>query len=82
MELYRLERPALTEGDFASAFKKLLEQKGSLTDLFRSVSTPDYLYWNKIRYKRSFPYLRREELWVLAKLARKSQTIPTPVITE
>ncbi|MDD3006463.1 MAG: Fic family protein [Candidatus Pacebacteria bacterium] len=83
--LFKLEKPDLSKMR-GNRIVELMENK-ELQQIARKTMSPDYLYWDKIKYrfKQTLPKgVSTEELWALTKFIRKyfsEQTI-TPIKNE
>lgn len=70
MQLYRLEKPNITEEDKekANGFKDVMQKYNYI----KRVNEPDYLFWDKARFIRPLPDgLTAEQAWFLVKTKRQ-----------
>lgn len=83
--IYKLEKPDLSKFDNGKVIE-LMKNK-ELLKITRRTTNPDYLYWDKIKYKfkQDLPKgTTAEELWLLTKFLRKyfSERTITPIKNE
>jgi len=70
--LFKLEKPDLSKINNKRIFD--LMEKDELPEIIRKTANPEYLYWDKIRYKFKSDLPKDvsvEELWALTKFIRK-----------
>ena len=76
--LFKLEKPDLSrinKEELPKAFT--VENKAEIFDFIKKTS-PEHLYWDKIRYKEPSPKgISKEELWKIIKVFRESQNLGT-----
>lgn len=80
--LYKLKKPDLSKIDGKKVLKAILEQGKKSTPIFLSIQKtfqPEYLYWDKIKYKTFPKNISKEEFWLLIKTIRKAQSIKSPI---
>ncbi len=85
MDIYKLPKPDLSKVDKDKVMKILLDtlnKKGGLLNSINNTITPDYLYWDKIKYKPIPKGLTAEEFWSVIKLIRKAQSKKTFISAE
>jgi len=82
MEAYKLQKPnhALDEKELY----KIVTTYGDLRDFLEAVTQPEYLYWDKVRYKPRPEGLSAEDFWGVVKFfrMRTSNRVGTVVRTE
>lgn len=80
---YKLEKPNLKLVDKAKIIKKFTEDKDDVyIKHIYAVSEPEYLYWDKAKYKSKPNDLSNEEFWYLVRQIRKLSARPTIVKAE
>lgn len=82
MKLFKLEKPNLDALDKAAILKKYTENTSDMFKYIFDVSEPEYLYWDKVKYKQTPPGLTHEEFWYLVKQIRKLSWRPTIIKAE
>jgi len=79
--LFKLEKPNLTkvkEDEIIKAFTE--DSKFEIFDFIKKISSPEYLYWDKVRYKEPAPKgISREALWSVIKSIRGAQSLKTVI---
>lgn len=79
--LFKLEKPNLTklkEEDFSKAFSE--DIKDETLVFAKKCSTPEYLYWDKVKYKEPAPKgISKEMLWMVIVYLRESQSLKSPI---
>lgn len=86
--LRRMERISLEKPDFSSIDKaKFLEkmekaEAGSIASYISKTTEPQYLYWDKVRYKTPPKDFSPLEGWYMTKQMRKFYMKVTPLLTE
>ncbi len=79
---YKIEKPNLDSIDKPSVLKRYTENDRKYMSFIFGISEPEYLYWDKIKYKPVPDDLSREEFWYLVKQIRKLSSNPTPIKAE
>lgn len=84
---FQLEKPNLIGADKNKILDFLLAKdsfaKGQLSDFIDAVNEPEYLYWDKARYKQPAPKgFSREELWLAVKFMRGLKAEKTAIKNE
>jgi Fic family protein len=85
METYKLPKPDLSKVDKDKVMKILLEnlaKKGGLLNYINGTISPNYLYWDKIKYKIVPKGMTAEEFWSAVKFIRKAQSHATLILSE
>ena len=82
MNIYTIEKPKINEVDLPSVIRKFIEKKGSFSEILEKTANPKYLYWDKIKHKKIYKFLTREEVWVITKFLRQSQAKKTAITAE
>lgn len=82
MEQYYLEKPNLNSVDKAKILQKYIDNERKYTPFIFRVSEPEYLYWDKAKYKQVPDDLSREEFWYLVRQIRKLSSNLTPIKAE
>ncbi len=84
MEHFRLEKPNLKEIDSKAILEAILGKNGSILRKFiDDNNSPEYLYWDKAKYKQPIPEkLSREQLWAATKFIREINSIKSVVRDE
>ncbi|MHB8904484.1 MAG: Fic family protein [Patescibacteria group bacterium] len=76
---FELEIPKISktvEDEISKAFSD--ENKQDVFDFVKGSTQPEYLYWDKIRYKEPSPKeISKEALWMIIKVIRKTQNLKT-----
>lgn len=86
--IYSLEKPKYSKDEQIKSlelFIKLNEQKSAIIEeLFKKTAQPEYLYWDKIKYKKPLPngISNSENFWFLIKILRKVQSCETVIRNE
>ena len=70
MERYLIEKPEIDESKFGEVYEKVKNKMG-LQEYLGRTSSPQYLYWDKIKYLPRPETLTAEEFWLLVKFFRK-----------
>lgn len=79
MMIFKLEKPDLARIEKEN-ISKVFEaaDKGDVFDFVKRTTEVEYLYWDKVRSKEPSPEnVSKEELWLLIKFIRESQSIKT-----
>ncbi|MFH1565077.1 MAG: Fic family protein [bacterium] len=81
--LYLLEKPQKTSDEKNLDLLSKFSQK-DLDEFFKTTSYPEYLYWDKIKYKKPLPQgiSTPEDYWPLIKFFRKIQSYETVIRNE
>jgi Fic family protein len=76
---FELEKPNINDVMVKEALDALTgDNKMDIFDFIQKLSSSEYLYWDKIRYKEPFPKgISREALWTIIKVIRTSQNLKT-----
>src|SRR3989338_2356235 len=82
MEQYYLEKPNLNNVDKAKMLQKYIDNERKYAPFIFRVSEPEYLYWDKAKYKQVPDDLSKEEFWYLVRQIRKLSSSPTPIKAE
>lgn len=82
MDKYQLEKPDLSKVDKASVLRKYTENQRKYIPFIFKASEPEYLYWDKIKYKPVPDDLSREDFWYLVRQIRKLSSLLTPIKAE
>jgi len=78
--LYRLEKPDTGKVRQEKIVMQAFARKSKEIFEFIKKIGPEYLYWDKMRYKEPSPEgLSKEELWIIIKVLRESQSISTQI---
>lgn len=86
--IYLLEKPKYSKDEQIKSlelFIKLNEKKSTITEeLFKKSAQPEYLYWDKIKYKKPLPdgISNSEIFWSLIKTLRRVQSCETVIRNE
>lgn len=79
--LYKLEKPDLTklkQEDISRAFSG--DTREESLQFVKRCSSPEYLYWDKVKYKEPAPKgISKELLWSVIIYLRESQSINSPI---
>jgi len=77
---FKLERPNIKRIRHKQVVDAIAGRKNKMVLGFVKRMNSEHLYWDKIRYKEPSPAgLSKEELWMIIKLIRESQSIRTPI---
>jgi len=78
---YTLKKPSLDDVKPDQVLQMLYkEDTGKIFDFIKKFLNTDYIYWDEFKYKEPIPKsIKREELWFLIKLFRKSKSLKTPI---
>ena len=69
MDLYKLPKPSL---DFdKDVFLKKFNEADDIVDCYLNATRNEYLYWDKIKYKKPPKNMTAEEFWFMIKIMRK-----------
>lgn len=82
-EKFKIERPNLKnidEDKILKRFRKLNFEK--FKEYFEKANEPKYLYWDKIKYKKSPPGFKPEEFWLFIRQLRNVFSVNTPIKNE
>lgn len=84
MEFYSLKKPKSIKIDSEKIIKALFQKDGRFLHEFSNrMNSPEYLYWDKIKYKQPVPKgYSREELWMVVKLLRRTISAKTVIKSE
>lgn len=82
MEEFHLEKPNLDNIDKAAVLRKYTDNQNKYISFIYKASEPEYLYWDKIKYKPIPDDLSPEEFWYLLRQIRKLSSRPTPIKSE
>ena len=76
MEFYSLKKPKPSNIDSKKIINTLFQKDGRfLHEFSNKMNSPEYLYWDKIRYKQPAPKgYSREELWMVYNGLKKLDT--------
>lgn len=80
--LYKLKKPNLSKAKEKKALKTLFEQGKEATLIFSLIQKtfqPEYLYWDKVKYKTLPKNISKEEFWLMVKTIRRAQSIKSPI---
>lgn len=78
---YKLKKPNLDKIKKEELSKALLNQENNgIFEFIKKINEPDYLYWDKIQYKKPLPKdIEPEILWMIIKFIRQSSFLSTPI---
>ncbi|MBI3984904.1 MAG: Fic family protein [Candidatus Levybacteria bacterium] len=79
---YKIEKPNLDKIDKPSVLKRFTENDRKYMPFIMGISEPEYLYWDKGKYKPVPDDFSREEFWYLVKQIRKLSSNPTHIKAE
>lgn len=84
MDTFKLEKPDLNKIDGKKIMDLFFKTDGQpLRDFIDGINEPQYLYWDRMRYKQPSPQeLSREELWFATKFIRQLMSIETVIKCE
>jgi len=82
MEQYRIEKPNLSVVDKTAVLRKYTENERKYLPFIFKVSEPEYLYWDRAKYKPIPDDLTREEFWYLVRQIRKLSAALTRIKAE
>lgn len=68
MEIFKLQKPDISDKLFTGS--DLLSKHPNMVEYIAKTAHPEYLFWNKVRYKNP-PGVTSEEFWILVKFWRK-----------
>lgn len=83
--IYHLEKPLLTQAIKESALKKLEGISHNVPanmEIFHKANSPDYLYWDHLKYKQPPAGLSSEEWWYFIQNFRLISAIQTPLLSQ
>lgn len=83
--LYSLEKPQklLSEEQMTKSFHKLLDlYSGGSKEYFDKANEPEYLYWDRLKYKQPPQDMNIEEFWFLVRQIRQLSSKETSIIAE
>lgn len=81
MELLKVEKPDLSTIKSADVLNKLVSSK-DVNAYIKNANEPDYLYWDKLKYKIPPPNFTALEYWFAVKQIRQILSIKTPIKAE
>ncbi|TSC84938.1 MAG: Uncharacterized protein G01um101413_322 [Parcubacteria group bacterium Gr01-1014_13] len=84
-EYFSLDKPNLKNIDVKKVTEALFNSEGQkLRGFIDSLNEPDYLFWDKVKYKEPLPNkdLTKEELWQTVKMMRHITSINTIIKNE
>lgn len=83
MQIYKLEKPDIPD-DATPRIIDFLLNKAEQQNYVGATSEPQYLFWDKVRYKPHPPGLTAEEFWMAVKYLRRIswERRQTPIRTE
>lgn len=78
---FTLEKPDLSKVNKEETFKIFTgDNRVNVYDFVKKTMVPEYLYWDKVRYKEPVPEgITKESLWVTIKTVRAMQSSPTVI---
>ncbi len=81
--IYSIDKPDLTKATTNKLYEKILESD-NLQECLIQTETPEYLYWDRARYKEHPKNMTAEEFWAAVKLFRRhsSNRTTTPILNE
>lgn len=82
MELFKLEKPDLSNIDIAKILKRYEPNRRLYGEAVYDVCEPVYYYWDKIKYKVPPAGTSAVEFWALIKHIRKVSSRKTPIKAE
>ena len=78
---YKLKKPNLNKikkEEFSEAL--LNKKKDEIFDFVKKSNEPEYLYWDKVQYKKPMPKnIKPEILWMIIKFIRESSSLSTDI---
>lgn len=79
--IYKLEKPKINKKDTSKIFDVLFGNKREeIFDFIKRVSETEYLYWDKIVYKKPAPSgISKGSLWQIVKFLREQQAFRTVI---
>ncbi|MFZ2975927.1 MAG: Fic family protein [Candidatus Moraniibacteriota bacterium] len=79
--LFKLEEPDISKINKEEILKAFTDKnKTDILDFVKKSAEPDYLYWDKIRYKEPSPEgISKDALWMIIKIFRESQSLKTNI---
>ena len=84
--LYKIEKPPLEKLNQEKLFELFVayqDNKDGLASQYQATIEPEYLYWDKIRFKSGIPpNVKMEEFWHLVKFIRRAQSVETVLTAE
>ena len=83
--LYKLQKPDLdniNSEKFSEILLKFVQNKEHYSDLYQETLTPEYLYWDKIKYKPLPTEFKVDEFWKLTKFIRSTQATESVIKDE
>src|SRR3989344_2294166 len=84
--LYKIEKPPLEKLNQEKLFELFVayqDKKDGLASQYQATIEPEYLYWDKIRFKSGIPpNVKMEEFWHLVKFIRRAQSVETVLTAE
>lgn len=84
-EYFILDKPNLRNVDLKKVMDALFdsEKGGGLRNFIDSLNNPDFLFWDKVKYKEPVPSnFTREELWQAVKIMRRFTAVSTVIKNE
>ncbi len=79
MQLFRLEKPTFSENKAKEVFDRI-QTDAELRAFIDSANEPEYLYWDKMKYKSPIPTgFNHEQAWFAVQIARLFRYQPSPV---
>lgn len=82
MDFIKLEKPNLTNINGAEILNKYIKDPSKYVKYISAVNEPNYLYWDKVRYKPIPEDMSREEFWFLVRQIRTLTARPTAIHAE
>ncbi len=82
--LYTIQLPSLQNVDHTKIGRALTQDPRKVSSFTQSFNTPEYLSWDKVKYKyqSDFDHFSAEEIWTLLKIKRVAAAKVSPVISE
>lgn len=80
-KIFKLEKPNLSAIDTKELFSLALD-KVNVGRLMHQTSFPEYIYWNKLKYKKLAKEFSPEKIWAILRFARKIQSTQSVIKAE
>lgn len=84
MEIYKIPKPDLSKVDKNKIMKIIFDtinKKGGLFEHINKTISPEYLYWDKVKFRLIPRGLTKEEFWSAIKFIRNAQSKDTPILS-
>lgn len=79
MDLFQISKPDYSKVDFSKLFAKYTDNRAVIIKYVQEITYPEYLPWEKARFKEPPAPFSREEAWFLAREVRTALTAKTPI---